>query len=121
MYNYLFLIGTVTKDIELKELSDGKVVTNVELAITREFKNMDGGYDCDFIKLSLWGFLAEAAASTLSKGSRVGFKGRIYPHTEQLASGAYVSINELIAERMIYFDRLTNQETVFEEPSKQNN
>ena len=121
MYNYLFFVGTVTKDIELKELPDGKVVTTVDLAVTREFKNMDGGYDCDFIKFSLWGFLAESAAQTLTKGSRVGFKGRVYPHTEQLASGAYVPINELIAERMIYFDRATNTETVVEDPKLNQN
>lgn len=110
MYNYLMLVGTVTKDIELKETAEGKIVTNLELAVTREFKNIDGGYDCDFIRINLWGFLAEIANANLSKGSRVGVKGRIYPHMEQLASGAYVPINELIAERLIYFDRNANIE-----------
>ena len=110
MYNYLMLVGTITKDIELKETTDGKVVTTVELAVTREFKNVDGGYDCDFIRMTLWGFVAEIAKENLSKGSRVGIKGRIYPHTEQLASGAYVPINELIGERLIYFDKNTGFE-----------
>ena len=104
------LIGTVTKDIELKETTEGKIVTNLELAVTREFKNVDGGYDCDFIRVQLWGFLAEIANDGLSKGSRVGVKGRIYPHMEQLASGAFVPINELIAERLLFFDRANNIE-----------
>ena len=110
MYNYLMLVGTITKDIELKETTDGKVVTTVDLAVTREFKNVDGGYDCDFIRITLWGFVAELAFETLSKGSRVGIKGRVYPHNEQLASGAYVPINELIGERLIYFDKNTGFE-----------
>lgn len=29
---------------------------------------------------------------------------------EQLASGAFVPINELIAERLLYFDKATNTE-----------
>ena len=110
MYNYLMLIGTVTKDIELRETTEGKIVTNLDLAVTREYKNVEGGYDCDFIRVQLWGFLAEMANESLSKGSRVGIKGRIYPHMEQLASGAFVPINELIAERLLYFDKATNTE-----------
>ena len=110
MYNYLMLVGTITKDIELKETADGKVVTTIDLAVTREFKNIEGGYDCDFIRVSLWGFVAEQANSCLYKGCKVGIKGRIYPHIEQLASGAYVPLNELIGERIIFFDKNTNLE-----------
>ena len=105
MYNYLMLVGTITKDIELKEVAEGKKVVQLDLAVSREFKNQDGNYDTDFLKVTLWDFMAELAKETLKKGSRVGIKGRIYPHVEQLASGAYITINELIGERLFFFDR----------------
>ena len=39
MLNQVVLVGRLTKDVEAKELEDGKKVTNVTLAIPRSFKN----------------------------------------------------------------------------------
>ena len=119
MYNYLMLVGVISKDIELKEVAENKKVVHLDLAVTREFKNAEGTYDTDFLKVTLWDFLAELASETLSKGSRVGIKGRIYPHTEQLASGAYVPINELIAERIFFFDRSISSDEILKEKEQE--
>ncbi len=119
MYNYLMLVGVISKDIELKEVAENKKVVHLDLAVTREFKNSEGTYDTDFLKVTLWDFLAELASETLSKGSRVGIKGRIYPHTEQLASGAYVPINELIAERIFFFDRSISSDEILKEKEQE--
>ena len=119
MYNYLMLVGVISKDIELKEVAENKTVVHLDLAVTREFKNSEGTYDTDFLKVTLWDFLAELASETLSKGSRVGIKGRIYPHTEQLASGAYVPINELIAERIFFFDRSISSDEILKEKEQE--
>lgn len=110
MYNYLMLVGTIAKDFELKELDEGKRVVQLELAITRSFKNQDGEYDCDFVRITLWDFLADIAKENLKKGNTVGVKGRVFPHMEQLASGAYVPLNELVGERIIFFDKATKAE-----------
>ena len=118
MYNYLMLVGTITKDIELKEVADGKKVTTLDLAVLREFKNQEGNYDTDFLKVTLWDFNAELAYETLKKGSRIGIKGRIYPHIEQLASGAYVSINELVGERIFFFDKAISSDDFLQEKNQ---
>lgn len=104
------LVGTIAKDFELKELDEGKRVVQLELAIPRSFKNQDGEYDCDFVRITLWDFLADIARDNLKKGNTVGIKGRVYPHMEQLASGAYVPLNELIGERIIFYDKTTKTE-----------
>ena len=44
MLNQVVLVGRLTKDLETKELEDGKTVCNVTLAIPRSFKNADGEY-----------------------------------------------------------------------------
>lgn len=115
MYNYLMLVGVIAKDIELKEVAENKKVVHLDLAVTREFRNAEGSYDTDFLKVTLWDFLAELAADTLSKGSRVGIKGRIYPHVEQLASGAFVPINELIGERIFFYDKFVSSDEFLKE------
>ena len=120
MYNYLMLVGVIAKDIELKEVADNKKVVHLDLAVTRDFRNADGSYDTDFLKVTMWDFLAELAAETLSKGSRVGIKGRIYPHIEQLASGAFVPINELIAERLFFFDRNISSDEILKKKESDN-
>ena len=84
MYNYFMLIGYVVNDIELKEVADGKKVVKLRLAVKREFQNMDGGYDTDFINISVWEYLAEHAVNYLKKGARVAVKGRICPKKDLL-------------------------------------
>ena len=118
MYNYLMLVGTIVKDIELKELANNKKVATIDIAVLRDFRNADGNYDCDYLKVSLWDFLAELAVETLQKGSKVGIKGRIYSHVEQLASGAFVPINELIGERLFFFDRAQASDELIESEEK---
>ncbi len=115
MYNYLMLVGTITKDVELREVAENKRVVVLDMAVKREFRNAEGSYDTDFIKVSAWDFLADIAKEQVKKGSKIGIKGRVSPHIEQLASGAYVPINELIAERLFFFDRNISSDDILRE------
>ena len=77
MLNQVVLVGRLTKDLEVKELEDGKKVTNMTLAISRSFKNAEGEYETDFIDCSLWNSIAENTSEYCNKGDIVGVKGRI--------------------------------------------
>jgi len=103
MYNYFMLIGTICKEVEIKEVADGKRVVQLVLAVQRSFANMDGEYDTDFFNISVWEFLAEYANEKLKVGSKIGVKGRLVPKLVKLESGAKVYKNDLIGERIIYF------------------
>lgn len=75
------LIGNTTSDIELRYTQNGKAVGNVTIAVAdRKFdraKNewVDG--DTWFARCTLWGEVAEHAAGSLPKGTRVIAEGRI--------------------------------------------
>jgi len=75
------LVGNTTSDIELRYTQNGKAVGNVTIAVAdRKFdrtKNewVDG--DTWFARCTLWGELAEHAAGSLPKGTRVIAEGRI--------------------------------------------
>ena len=56
MLNQIILIGRLVADPELKVLDDGRKVADITLAVQRPFKNMEGQYDVDFIKIILWDF-----------------------------------------------------------------
>lgn len=107
MYNYFMLIGRVCNDIEIKEVKDGKRVCNLRIAVNKEFKNIDGSISTDFFSISLWEALAEVANDYLKKGTMVGIKGRILPKKEENKSGSLITVNELIGDRIVFFDNHT--------------
>ncbi len=109
MYNYFMLIGIITDDIELRDVGEGKRVVNLTLAVQRDFKNMDGEYSYDYIRVSLWDFLADAAMDNLKKGKKIGVKGRIYPRKEPHEKGFKIPVNDLTVDRLIYFDDYTGE------------
>ncbi len=100
MYNYFMLIGTVCKEVEVKEVGDGKRVVSLSLACSKPYQNTDGSRGTDFFNIQLWEFLADTASETLGVGSRVAIKGRIYPKLVTLETGAKINHNELIGERI---------------------
>ncbi|MCL1990849.1 MAG: single-stranded DNA-binding protein [Defluviitaleaceae bacterium] len=78
MLNQLILIGRTTRDVELKETTNGRTFGIVTLAVNRPFKNQETNtYDTDFIDVSLWGLTAESVAKYAGKGSAISIRGRV--------------------------------------------
>lgn len=108
MYNYFMLIGRIVSEIEITELDDGKRVINLTLAVLRPFKSQDGTYQTDYFYVSLWEFLADLAYENLKKGNKIAVKGRLFPQQVKLESGATITANKLVGERLIFFDSNNN-------------
>jgi len=50
MLNQVVLVGRLVKDPEVKSTSDGKKVSHISLAVSRNFKSTETGkYETDFI------------------------------------------------------------------------
>lgn len=77
MLNQVVIVGRLVKDPELKETEEGKKVANITLAVPRNFKNIDGEYDTDFIDCILWTGIAENTSEYCKKGDLIGVKGRL--------------------------------------------
>ena len=105
MYNYFMLMGTVCREIEVKEVGDGKRVVSLSLACQKPYQNTDGSRGTDFFNIQLWEYLADSAHELLTVGSRIGIKGRLYPKMVTLDTGAKITHNELIGERLIIMSR----------------
>ena len=75
-YNYVTLVGRLTKDPDASVHSDQLKVT-FSLAIDRPYRCKDGGRDTDFIPIVVWGHSAEIARQFLRKGHPVLVSGRI--------------------------------------------
>jgi single-strand DNA-binding protein len=72
--NSVTLIGNLTRDPEIREAGESKVV-NLGLAETREGK--DGEKTPQYYDVEAWGDLAEHVAESLAKGDLVIASGRL--------------------------------------------
>jgi single-strand DNA-binding protein len=78
-FNKVILIGTVTRDIELKHIQSGTSVCEVGLAINDKRKGKDGNWieETTFVDVTLWGRTAEVAAEYSGKGKPLMVEGRL--------------------------------------------
>ena len=75
-FNKVILIGNLTKDIELKQMQSGMLLTNFDIAVARAFKNKQTGeVETDFIRCQAWGKTAEFLSRYFSKGKSVVVEG----------------------------------------------
>ena len=102
MLNQVILIGRLVADPELKVLDDGRKVADITLAVQRPFKNMDGQYDTDFIKIILWEGLALSIESYCKKGVLIAVKGRLQTWKYEFSEDKKINMLEVIGEKITF-------------------
>lgn len=77
--NSVTLVGNVTDDPELRFTPSGQAVANFTVAVNRRYKSGDKWEDKldGFFRCSCWRDMAENAAESLRKGTRVVVVGRL--------------------------------------------
>jgi len=98
MINQVTLVGRLTKNPELKRTQDNIAVTNITLAVNRNFRNTNGQIEADFVQCTLWKRAAENTVQYCRKGSIIGIVGRIQTRNYENAEGKKVYVTEVIAD-----------------------
>lgn len=98
MINQVTLVGRLTKDPELRYTPDGKAVSNITLAVNRNFRNTAGDYEADFVHCTIWNKTAENTAQYCRKGSIIGITGRIQTRRYDNQEGKKVYVTDVVAE-----------------------
>lgn len=75
--NQVILIGNMTADPELRHTQANDAVCNFTIAVSRRFKNKDGGHDADFINCVAWRSTASFLAEYGAKGRKVAVVGEL--------------------------------------------
>ena len=103
MMNQTLLIGRLESDPEIIELEDGNKVSNITLAVPRSYKNVEGEYETDFIKCSLWKGIAQSAADYCKKGDMIAIRGRLQTNSyDNKETGQKVNELKVVAERLTF-------------------
>jgi single-strand DNA-binding protein len=78
-FNRVVLLGNVTRDPELRYISNGTAVTDIGLAVNDRRKTPTGEWveETTFVDVTLWGRTAEIAGEYVTKGSPLLIEGRL--------------------------------------------
>jgi single-strand DNA-binding protein len=98
LINQVTLVGRLVRDPELRYTPEGTAVSNVTLAVSRNFRNSEGQYDADFVQCTLWKKTAENTVQYCRKGSVIGITGRIQTRNYNNQEGKKVYVTEVVAE-----------------------
>jgi single-strand DNA-binding protein len=107
MYNKVILVGNLTRDVELKYLPSGGVVSTIGLATNRKWKDKATNEDRQevmFIDVVLFGRSAEIANQYLKKGSKVLIEGRLALDSWSDQSGQKRQKHKVVADNMQFLD-----------------
>ena len=101
--NQVGLVGRVTKDPVLRQLSESRIYTSFILAINRNFKNSEGIIEADFVSCVAWGRLAERVVKYCGKGSLIGVNGRLQSRTYTNRENQKVYTTEVAVEDVRFY------------------
>ena len=111
MLNQVVLVGRLVKTPELKLTESGKKISRITLAVPRNYKNMDGEYDTDFLDCTLWTNVAENTSEYCQTGDMLGIKGRIQTRIIENDDGTRKKKTEIIAERVTFLAQSDNNKS----------
>jgi single-strand DNA-binding protein len=101
--NHVNIIGNLTRDPELRFTPTGQATAGFGLAVNRRWQNrqtQEWEEATSFFDVVCWGQLAENAAQSLSKGSRVIVSGRLDQRSWETAERERRSKIEITADEI---------------------
>jgi single-strand DNA-binding protein len=101
------IIGNVTRDPELRNLTSGQSVCSFGVATNMQWTDQQGQKQqrTEFHNVVAWGKLAEICSQYLGKGRKVYLEGRLQTREWEAQDGAKRTRTEIVADNMIMLDR----------------
>lgn len=109
------LIGTITKDIELKTTSSGVNYCRFSIAVRRNYPNANGEYESDFFNIVAWRKTAEFISEYFGKGKRIGISGRLQTGKYTDEDNNEKTFVEVVANEVQIIEKKQKEETETEE------
>jgi single-strand DNA-binding protein len=97
--NKVFMIGNLSKDVDLRTTQSGKAVASFTIAVNRRFKDKGGDPVTDFFPVVTWDKLAESCARYLAKGKKVAVVGELQTRSYE-KDGVKRYVTEIVADEV---------------------
>jgi len=101
--NTITIVGNITRDPELKFLNSGQAAVRLSVAVNRRWQNrqtQEWEERVSYFEVTGYGPMAENAANSLSKGTRVVVTGRLEQRSWETENGDKRSIVEINADEI---------------------
>jgi len=105
--NRVILGGNLTRDPEMRFTPAGTAVTNLGLAVNRQYTTKEGEQrkETCFVTVVTWGKQAQSCQEHLRKGSPILIEGRLQFRSWESADKEKRSVIEVTAERVHFLGR----------------
>lgn len=97
--NKVFIIGNLSKDVELQTTTNGIAIAKFSVAVKRAV-----GEEVDFLNVVVWRSLAESCNKYLKKGSKVAVIGSLQTRTYE-KEGQKHYVTEIMAEQVEFLSK----------------
>jgi len=104
MLNRIQLIGRLTRDPEVRYVSNGHPMAQFTIAVDRDFRNAAGDREADFVRCVAWRKLAEQVGQYCSKGRLVAVEGRLQTRSYEAPDGSRRTMTEVVGDRVWFLD-----------------
>ena len=99
--NKVFLMGHLTRDVDLRYTPSGAAVANMGLAVNNKYKSGDEWKeDVCFVDITVWGTTGERCNEYLKKGSAVFIEGRLQYRSWETDDGQKRNKLDVVADRV---------------------
>ena len=102
MLNQIVIAGRLVADPEITVCENNKKRSYITVAVPRGYKKIEGTYDTDFIRCTLWNVIAENTCEYCKKGDIVGVKGRLQTSSYEDKDGSKKYSIDVIAEKVTF-------------------
>lgn len=109
MVNQIILVGRIARAPETKVTENGKKYATLTLAVPRNYKNVNGEYDTDFLDCTLWSAVAESTSEYCNTGDMIGVKGRVQTRIIESPDGVKRKKTEIVAEKVTFLTSNPNR------------
>ncbi len=105
--NKILLIGNLTRDPELRYTSGGAAMVNFTVATNHRYTTAAGETrdEACFVRVTVWGKIAENCGKYLGKGSPVFVEGRLRQNNWETDKGEKRSTLEVVAQSVQFLGR----------------
>jgi single-strand DNA-binding protein len=101
--NNITIVGNVTRDPELRFTASGQATATFGIAVNRRWQNRSTSEweeSVSFFNVVLWRELAENAAESLHKGTRVIVTGRLEQRSWETPDGEKKTVVDIVADEI---------------------
>lgn len=104
--NKAIIVGRLGRDPELKQLSSGNTVANMNVATSEKWTDKSGSKNesTEWHRIVVFGKKAEVCGKFLSKGSQVYIEGRLQTRSWEDKQGAKQYTTEIVANQITFLD-----------------